>query len=77
MTSIYEWSCQNKKNLNCDKCKVLQISKSKVYSFESNYFINNNVLESVDTIKDLGVIYQSNFEFKLQLKAVTSKAFKM
>ena len=37
----------------------------------------NQELEKVDFIKDIGIIYQSNFEFDMQLNAVTSKPFKM
>ena len=42
-----------------------------------NYKISNQELEKVDFMKDLRIIYQSNFEFDMHLNTVTWKAFKM
>lgn len=77
LEKIYAWSCLNKIKLNCNKCKVLSFVRSKTNRLSFDYTIHGMFLENVDSIKDLGIIYQSNFEFDMQLRAVTSKAFKL
>lgn len=73
---IYNWSCINQIKLNCAKCKVLPIVRSKNKKLSFNYSINGQILENVCNIKDLGVIHQSNFEFDLHLNATISKAYR-
>lgn len=77
LDKIYLWSCLNKIKLNCNKCKFISFVRSKTNRLSFQYSINGLFLEKVDNIKDLGVIYQSNFEFDMQVRSVTSRAFKL
>ncbi|XP_046737971.1 uncharacterized protein LOC124406579 [Diprion similis] len=51
--------------------------RSRTNKLSFGYTIQGTLLEKVDTIKDLGIVYQSNFEFEVHLRAATSKAFKL
>lgn len=63
-------------NLNPDKCKSIRFyKKSSVNPF--SYSINNNLLENVYYIKDLGIIIDSNLKFNYHIDAVVSKSSKM
>ena len=73
---IYEWSVLNKLKLNCNKCKVLSFCRSHS-KLEFNYALGAHVLEEVGSIRDFGIIFESNFEFKLHLEAVTSQAYSL
>ena len=73
---IYEWSVLNSLQLNCGKCKVLSFCRSHI-KFEFNYALGANVLEEVNSIRDLGIIFESNFEIKLHLQVITSQAYRL
>lgn len=76
LTRFYDWCTDNKMTLNISKCKYIQFSKSKKKSF-NNYHFNNNNLERVDMIKDLGVIFDSGFTFRQHTEICRNKAMKM
>lgn len=76
LDAIYEWSCLSQLRLNCSKCKVLSFIRSGT-ELQFQYTVASRPLETVERIKDLGVIFQSNFEFDTHLNAVTSKAFQL
>lgn len=74
---IVKWSCQNNLRLNCAKCKSMSFVRGKKYKLVFGYQISGQILESVDNIEDLGVIYQSNFEFNVHLEATVSRGYRM
>lgn len=71
---IYKWTIENKLKLNISKCSLLSIYRG--CSFDTNYLINNNFLEKVTKQKDLGIIFQNNFEFNFQLQNAINTAMK-
>ena len=74
---MYAWSCENKIQLNCNKCKFITFVCS-AHKFSFDYWVQEVFLERVDSIKDLGIFYQTNFELDVHLRAVTSnKAYKL
>ena len=76
LEKIYAWSCENKIQLNCNKCKFISFVRS-AHKFSFDYSISGVFLERVQSIKDLGIIYQTNFEFDIHLRMVTSRAYKL
>ena len=70
------WADLNLLKLKCCKCKSLTIFAGH-NNLNFTYIISGELLDSVNFIKDLGIIYQSNFEFDIYLRAVVSRVFKM
>ena len=60
--------------MNCNECMVLLFVTSQINMFLFDYDIYSQRLENIDSIFDLGIIYQSNKV--MHLKAVTCKACK-
>ena len=51
--------------------------RNQVRKFSFDYSLNGEVLELVNSIKDLGIIYEYSFEFNIHLDSITSKAFRL
>ena len=68
-------------SLNVDKCKVLNIARNKKFTdYKYNFnTINSGVvaLERVDSMKDLGVIVDSELSFKNHVHEKINKAYQM
>ena len=63
LDNVVEWSNCNRLYLNNNKSKIITFSRGCVYSCAINYSIEGTILEKVDSIRDLGIIYQYNFHF--------------
>lgn len=74
LDTIVQWSVINNLKLNIEKCKVISFGK-KNSTIDFNYSINNSTLERVTLISDLGVMFDSQFNFKKQVEHVTSSAY--
>ena len=73
LNTILIWCEHNSLLLNTDKCHVISFSKKKndiIY----NYCINSTNISRVNTISDLGVIFASQFNFKLHLFNICKNA---
>ena len=75
LDTIVQWAEVNDLRLNIDKCSFISFRRG--YCFQTSYLINDSPLRRVSEVKDLGVIFQDNFEFHLHLDVTVSKAFKM
>jgi len=73
INKIFKWTLKNKIPLNIEKCSVITYSSSKKFSAFA-YTIDNLEIARCSSIKDLGVIYQNNFRFDLQLNNVLNNA---
>ena len=58
-------------HFNADKCKVLHIGKRNPML---NYCLNDEVMSSVENEKDLGVMFNSKFNFTDHIKSCVAKA---
>ena len=58
-------------HFNIDKCKVLHIGKQNPML---EYSLNDEVIDSVETQKDLGVLFNSKFNFTDHIKSCVAKA---
>jgi len=64
--------------LNLDKCQVLTFhSYRNLNPHFYPYTLNNTIIARVNTIKDLGVLFQSNCLFNQHINSTANKAFKM
>jgi len=59
--------------LNISKCK--QVSFGRYTENIEHYSINNVELENVDSIKDLGVLFDSHLKFRLHIRDNINKAY--
>lgn len=69
---LVEWCDINKLTLNIKKCMVMSFFKLKT-PIRNVYNIAGNNLECVDTIKDLGILFNSNMTFNNHIELISSK----
>ena len=75
LTQLSRWCITNKLELNTNKCKI--VSYTRKYSYPKfDYAIYNDVLERVESITDLGVIFTNDLNFKSHINFITDKAIK-
>ena len=73
---IYEWSYDNKLELNISKCFVLSFSRKRAV-FEYEYKINGQILVRVEKMRDLGVTFDTQLNFKNHIYDITGRASRM
>jgi Reverse transcriptase (RNA-dependent DNA polymerase)/Endonuclease-reverse transcriptase len=69
--ALYAWSQKWQLTISDSKCASMCLRRSSV---DSNVYINNNVIKSVNEYKDLGVIVDSNLRFKSHIDHIVVKA---
>ncbi|CAH2089439.1 unnamed protein product [Euphydryas editha] len=62
--------------LNVQKCFHVKFSRKHVVA-ESNYYLNGTLIKEVNSIKDLGVIFDKKLTFDDHIQYITEKASKM
>jgi hypothetical protein len=62
--------------LNVQKCKTVSFNR-KLDPITSVYSMNGESLESVETVEDLGVIFDRTLKFETHIQEITKKAYKM
>ena len=67
---IFEWANKWQMILNPEKTKNLTIG-----SAAHTYYLNGNVIDKVDSIKDVGVIIQSDLKFSKHCSSVVKKSY--
>jgi hypothetical protein len=68
--------CEKKNDLNAGKCKSISFSRgSKPAIFQ--YVIDDNALERVDVINDLGVLVDNRMTFVNHIESIVSKSARM
>ncbi|XP_055387804.1 uncharacterized protein LOC129616266 [Condylostylus longicornis] len=73
---FYNWCSSNGFMLNVEKCKVMRFYRTNNF-INFSYRVNNFILDSVDEIKDLGIILDNRLTFNPHIDHVISKAFSM
>ena len=75
LTSILKWCSRNRLEINIGKCKAMTYSRrEKTYDF--TYSINGISLKKLDTIKDLGVTFDSKLTFSPHVVNITNDAYR-
>ena len=77
LTSFAEWSDLNGLSLNAAKCSSISFSKHKKLIEKTTYKIGNQELNIVNSVKDLGVYFDSEITFRDHFKHITGRAFQM
>jgi len=73
LDNISEWSVKWQLTINAAKCNYLLIGNVNNYSV--NYHINNVLLPSVSSARDLGLTVSNNLKFSSYIVDITNKAF--
>ena len=73
LNSLFLWCQKWKLCLNIDKCEIMSIS-NKVNTLEFAYNIGGEQLKRVDSVRDLGVIFDSSLSFDLHINKVCKSA---
>jgi len=74
INNLLKWSEEWQMLFNTDKCKVMHIGK---FSFQRQYFMNNQQLEVVCNEKDLGVLISNDLKVSQQCQQAYNKASKI
>ena len=72
---LANWGTLNHLPLQIEKCMVLHFYRIKE-PFLFDYSVSGTYLDTVDTFKDLGVLFSTDFSFLPHLNNVISKAFR-
>ena len=75
LKNVNEWNKNNGLEFNEEKCRVIVFGK-KLNDIDYKFKINDIELEYVDSIKDLGIIFDSKLTFKDHIYSIISKAKK-
>ena len=71
---IYKWTIDWKLDLSLDKCVTICFSNKIRNKIIYSYKFGSHVIENVNTVKDLGVYFSSNLNFKHHIEFIISKA---
>ena len=71
INELYAWSKKWQLPFNINKCKVLHFGKSKNHHL---YTMNNSQLTIENSEKDLGVLFDTDMNFKHHIKTIINKA---
>uniref|UniRef100_A0A1Y1K5G1 Reverse transcriptase domain-containing protein n=1 Tax=Photinus pyralis TaxID=7054 RepID=A0A1Y1K5G1_PHOPY len=73
---LLKWSLNNKLPLNISKCLVLSIFRTRI-NIRFDYEMFGTKLKRVESIKDLGVVYDSSLNFNKHIENIATSAYKM
>lgn len=76
LNSVVEWFDINKMKINIVKCNSMSFTRKLNY-FLQDYSIENVPIKNVDTVLDLGVIFQQNLKFNSHFENIVSKAYQV
>lgn len=71
---LYLWSKENSIELNVSKTFSMSFAKKRQIKFKSRYYILNEVITSTDSIKDLGVQFDSDMSFSTHKENLITKS---
>ena len=75
LTALEKWSIDNLIPLNIPKCAVMHVHRCNS-PFYYNYTVNNIFLSKVSSFKDLGIIFDDNFNYSKHIELVASKSMR-
>lgn len=76
LNNIFEWASKNRLFFNVKKCFQMTFSR-KTINIAYNYDIDGSPLPDKNSIKDLGVTFDSELTFNLQIDNIVSRAFRL
>jgi len=75
LNTFQEWSDKWLLRLNINKCKIAFYGRYVNYKYK--YYLSSTALESVDAIKDQGVVFDSELSFVSHRKEKINRAYSM
>ena len=75
LSNVMHWTTNNQMELNAVKCKAMHISRKRTPT-QTKYVINENIVEQVTIIKDLGVLIANNLCWSKHIESIVSSANK-
>ena len=72
LDNIYEWSVSEQLPINLDKTVTFKVGKRKT---SREFTLGNRKLKIVESIRDLGVILNSNLDFSDHISKIVKNAF--
>lgn len=76
--TIFNWCTINKLSINTGKCNYMTFTrKTQTHLHQYNYNINGNSLVRMNSVRDLGIIFDSRLSFELHIKNITTRAYKI
>lgn len=75
INNVYRWSVENDLFFNIKKCCFITYTRNKAY-LRTSYSMNNESLERVYFVKDLGVTIQHNLTYHKHIFNITNDALK-
>ena len=76
LDNFVSWSSCNLLNINVSKCKSISFYRLKDPT-ATTYTIQNDSIEAVNSINDLGVIFDRQLSFSLHVESIVLKAFRL
>ena len=73
MSALQRWCTENFLDLHPERCKIL----SFFHCSTTTLYIGNTLLDSIQSFKDLGVIFTSNLSWSLHVADKISKCYKV
>lgn len=75
--TIINWCDQNKLQLNVSKCFMISFTRRSTTTYEYfNYNIGGSPIQRVNTIRDLGVLFDSKLSFTNHFENITKRAYR-
>lgn len=74
LNSISQWADRMQLKLAASKCKILTLNKPRTGLDQREYFIQNQKLEEVNEMKDLGIIIDDKLSFESHCISKTKQA---
>lgn len=75
IVSVLKWSIDNKLSFNIAKCCVCTFGRS-FSPMHAQYFLGNDVLNRVFSVKDLGVVFDTRLTFHEHIRALACSCYK-
>jgi hypothetical protein len=76
LENLGSWCEHNRLFLNIGKCQIITFTRKK-NPLMFDYRLGNDVLERVDTIRDLGIIFDQRLSFVPHIEDLTSRGMRM
>lgn len=76
LVTLEHWCLRNGLTLNIEKCKFIPFTLKRNPTM-ATYLLNGTALERVNTIRDLGITFDSKLKFKPHITACLAKSYRM
>ena len=65
LNALVNWSEENRLPFNVGKCHKMNLTRAACREIDTKYTINNAILQTTDSVKDLGIILDKKLNLSL------------